>query len=431
MENGQSAYYVGGVKFQQVKHGNTLLKGIDVVVKCSETEYKSCLCSSGNGSKEEKEMSLSSEVHGNNLTFCTENVIRYENLCKSHEVAPPSSGSGFAKDQQLEINKPEAQERKLLEIVLNRNEDRKSEDLGTRISEELGRGLQGVKNYICERGIMLSSVFGKLLNESEDEVQVLHLKSGKEIFQQQNLEDGKVFQRNGGEQLKGRITFFSRSGCPECCAIRSYFRQRHLPFVEVNIDVYPLRRFEVEERTGSTYVPQIFFNDQLLGGIVALNTLRNSGEFEDKLLRVLRNKCPSTAPAPVVYGIDDPEDETPDELVNIVRIMRLKVPIQDRFLKMRLINNCFTGTDAVDILIHELDCGRMRKDSEDAATHLSRGKPPKFSTRFPSKSSSFQVKEDVMLPILQGTKQSRGMHTVDLGTRHGTKSRKGKSERKP
>ncbi|KAL0409084.1 UNVERIFIED_CONTAM: hypothetical protein Sradi_1842800 [Sesamum radiatum] len=94
------------------------------------------------------------------------------------------------------------------------------------------------------------------------------------------------------KELKGRISFFSRSNCRDCGAVRSFLRERNLNFVEINVDVYPGREKELIERTGAASVPQIFFNEKLIGGLVVLNSLRNSGMLETKMEEILGRKCP-------------------------------------------------------------------------------------------------------------------------------------------
>ncbi|KAI5573532.1 hypothetical protein BDE02_10G085800 [Populus trichocarpa] len=162
------------------------------------------------------------------------------------------------------------------------------------------------------------------------------------------------------EQIKGRISFFSRSNCRDCTAVRSFFRERGLKFVEINIDVYRQREKELIERTGNSQVPQIFFNEKLFGGLVALNSLRNSGGFEQRLKEMLAKKCSGNAPAPPVYGFDDHEEESTDEMVWIVKVLRQKLPIQDRLMKMKIVKNCFAGNEMVEVIIHHFDCGRKK-----------------------------------------------------------------------
>nr|POE84274.1 hypothetical protein CFP56_50768 [Quercus suber] len=43
----------------------------------------------------------------------------------------------------------------------------------------------------------------------------------------------------------------------------------------------------------STAVRQMFFNDKLFGGLVALNSLRNSGGFDQRVKEILSANCPS------------------------------------------------------------------------------------------------------------------------------------------
>ncbi|KAK4423317.1 hypothetical protein Salat_1914500 [Sesamum alatum] len=164
------------------------------------------------------------------------------------------------------------------------------------------------------------------------------------------------------KELKGRISFFSRSNCRDCGAVRSFLRERNLNFVEINVDVYPGREKELIERTGAVSVPQIFFNEKLIGGLVALNSLRNSGMLEAKMEEILGRKCPEDAPAAPVYGFDE-DEEAPaeaDEMAAIVRVVRQRVPIQDRIMKMKFVKNCFSGGELVEALIHHLDCGRRK-----------------------------------------------------------------------
>ncbi|KAI7986008.1 hypothetical protein LOK49_LG14G01836 [Camellia lanceoleosa] len=101
----------------------------------------------------------------------------------------------------------------------------------------------------------------------------------------------------------------SRDRTADCSAVRSFFREQGLKFVEINIYVYPTTEKELVERTGSSSVPQIFFNKKLFGGLVALNSLRNSGLFEQRLKEMVGRKCPDDAPAALVYGFDDSKEE--------------------------------------------------------------------------------------------------------------------------
>ncbi|KAL2513110.1 glutaredoxin-related [Abeliophyllum distichum] len=100
----------------------------------------------------------------------------------------------------------------------------------------------------------------------------------------------------GKVELKGRISFFSRSNCRDYTVVRSFFRRKNLNFVEINVDGYPTRENELIERTGSGTLPQIFFNEKLIERLVVLNSLRNSGMLEKKIEETLEITCPDDVP---------------------------------------------------------------------------------------------------------------------------------------
>ncbi|XP_039047238.1 uncharacterized protein LOC120187627 [Hibiscus syriacus] len=159
--------------------------------------------------------------------------------------------------------------------------------------------------------------------------------------------------------LRGRISFFTRSNCRDCTAVRHFFREKGLVYVEINIDVFPKREKELMERTGRSDTPQIFFNDKWLGGLPALIKLKESQDYEAKLTELVGDRCPEGAPAVPVYGVNDEEDED-DDLVETVRYLRRSLPIHDRLLRMQMVKNCFSGADLLEATIEFLDCSRKK-----------------------------------------------------------------------
>ncbi|KAH6790616.1 glutaredoxin-like protein [Perilla frutescens var. frutescens] len=192
----------------------------------------------------------------------------------------------------------------------------------------IGKFLREKSNSVSAAFKRISSLTTDDDDDDDDDVGVL--------VKEFNLVGLKVVKTLKGEtkELKGRISFFSRSNCRDSTAVRLFLRERNLSFVEINIDVYRGREKELRERTGAASVPQIFFNEK---------------------------KCPDDAPAPPVYGFDEEGDVVVmDEMAEIVRIVRQRVPIQDRITKMKFVKNCFSGAELVEELIHHLDCGRKK-----------------------------------------------------------------------
>ena len=238
-------------------------------------------------------------------------------------------------------------------------------------NQKFGVAMPAIGKLIRERSSNFSAAFVRRLSSLKDNNNYTEEdpKSNKPDVTEFNLSGLKVTvklktesdnHQQHGQTLKGRISFFSRSNCRDCTAVRSFLREKGLKFVEINIDVYPNREKELVERTGTSSVPQIFFNEKLFGGLVALNSLRNSGGFDQRLKEMLSSKCPDDAPATPVYGFDDPEEEWTDQMIGIVKVLRLRLPIQDRLMKMKIVKNCFAGSEMVEVLIQHLDCGRRK-----------------------------------------------------------------------
>lgn len=51
-------------------------------------------------------------------------------------------------------------------------------------------------------------------------------------------------------------------------------KELSIPYIEINLEKNPERRTDMMERTNKTSVPQIFFNDRLIGGNDDLQKVR-------------------------------------------------------------------------------------------------------------------------------------------------------------
>ncbi|XP_027938594.1 uncharacterized protein LOC114193094 [Vigna unguiculata] len=151
--------------------------------------------------------------------------------------------------------------------------------------------------------------------------------------------------------MKGRIILYTRLGCPECKEVRKFLYMKRLRYVEINIDVFPSRKMELEKNSGSTSIPKVFFNGILIGGLSTLKSLSESGKLNEKI-DYLINEAPSfECPVPPLSGEDDVSSRGAlDEMALIVRKMKECIVVKDRFCKMRRFTNCFVASDAVDFL---------------------------------------------------------------------------------
>lgn len=89
-----------------------------------------------------------------------------------------------------------------------------------------------------------------------------------------------LFWRNG--YVKD-VTVYTTRYCPYCTAAKDLLRSKKIPFRE--IDVSDDDEFDaLVERTGWKTVPQIFVDNDLIGGFQELRESVQSGNF-DKLLK--------------------------------------------------------------------------------------------------------------------------------------------------
>lgn len=169
--------------------------------------------------------------------------------------------------------------------------------------------------------------------------------------QQEQADDAYVEKSVGKPVMKGRIILYTRLGCQECKEVRLFMHQRGLTYVEINIDIYPSRKLELEKNTGSSTVPQVYFNDFLVGGLSELIAMSESGKFVEKIDIVINEEPSPASPLPPLSGEDDETGSGKiDELASVVRKMKESIILKDRFYKMRKFNNCFVGSEAVDFL---------------------------------------------------------------------------------
>ncbi|KAF8377265.1 hypothetical protein HHK36_030640 [Tetracentron sinense] len=154
--------------------------------------------------------------------------------------------------------------------------------------------------------------------------------------------------------MKGRIILYTRLGCQDCREVRFFLHWKRLRYVEINIDVYPSRKIELEKNTGSSAVPKVFFNDLLVGGLSELKAMDESGKLDEMINDLIAEGPSAAAPLPPLSGEDDLSSSgMVDELAVIVRKMRESIVVKDRFYKMRRFTNCFLGTEAVDFLAED------------------------------------------------------------------------------
>jgi len=237
-----------------------------------------------------------------------------------------------------------------------------------------------LKNFVKEKSAVAVSTMMRRLSGKRDEGAVDNVDDeGKDVSDIRKVGENKVASEKAAEKfdwnplnyikkssdagvenkteqidsivMKGRIILYTKLGCQESNEIRLFLRLKRLRYVEINIDVFPSRKKELERISGSTSVPKVFFNEILIGGSSELKTLDESGKLDEKVDFLITEEPLSEAPSPPLSGEDDvPNSGLPDEMAIVVRKMKESIAVKDRLHKVRRFTNCFLGSEAIDFL---------------------------------------------------------------------------------
>jgi glutaredoxin 3 len=78
-----------------------------------------------------------------------------------------------------------------------------------------------------------------------------------------------------------KIEIYSGDYCPYCVRAKSLLKKRGLNFIEYNVQQEPEKRVEMMKRSnGGRSIPQIFINDQHVGGCDELYALDKKGQLD-------------------------------------------------------------------------------------------------------------------------------------------------------
>ncbi len=80
-----------------------------------------------------------------------------------------------------------------------------------------------------------------------------------------------------------KIEIYATSFCRHCMDAREFLQAKEIEYEEYLLDLMPLEKNTMIERCGQKSIPQIFINNQHIGGLTDLKALDSSGTLE-KLL---------------------------------------------------------------------------------------------------------------------------------------------------
>jgi glutaredoxin 3 len=78
-----------------------------------------------------------------------------------------------------------------------------------------------------------------------------------------------------------KIVMYSTAVCPYCIRAEQLLQRKGITeFEKIRVDLQPDLRIAMVEKTGRRTVPQIFINDQHIGGFDDLAALDHAGELD-------------------------------------------------------------------------------------------------------------------------------------------------------
>jgi glutaredoxin 3 len=83
--------------------------------------------------------------------------------------------------------------------------------------------------------------------------------------------------------MSARVRMYTTTVCPYCIQAKALLKKKGVAFEEINVGGDPETREWLVKTTGRRTVPQIFINDEPIGGYDDMRALDLRGELDKKL----------------------------------------------------------------------------------------------------------------------------------------------------
>ena len=85
----------------------------------------------------------------------------------------------------------------------------------------------------------------------------------------------------GGEMSVSKVLMYSTAVCPYCVRAEQLLKRKGVHEIEkIRVDLHPEMRVAMMEKTGKRTVPQIYINDEYVGGYDDLAALEHAGTLD-------------------------------------------------------------------------------------------------------------------------------------------------------
>jgi glutaredoxin 3 len=79
------------------------------------------------------------------------------------------------------------------------------------------------------------------------------------------------------------VVIYTTQVCPYCVRAKQLLKQKGVAYEEVDVSFDHQKRMELTARTRMRTVPQIFINEEFIGGCDELYALERAGQLDGKL----------------------------------------------------------------------------------------------------------------------------------------------------
>jgi glutaredoxin 3 len=76
------------------------------------------------------------------------------------------------------------------------------------------------------------------------------------------------------------VVIYTKETCPYCVYAKQLLDNKKVSYSEIRVDLDLAKREEMERLSGRRTVPQIFINDQSIGGFDDLSALEKAGKLD-------------------------------------------------------------------------------------------------------------------------------------------------------
>lgn len=77
-----------------------------------------------------------------------------------------------------------------------------------------------------------------------------------------------------------KVVIYSKTYCPFCVRAKNLLEDKGVSFEEIMVDSDPQLFEDLKKKSGMMTVPQIFINDDLVGGYTELAELESQGKLD-------------------------------------------------------------------------------------------------------------------------------------------------------